>query len=40
MFTFMFTPIVENEPIGSIVVTINNQQEAKYMLYSDRTVKR
>jgi D-alanyl-D-alanine carboxypeptidase (penicillin-binding protein 5/6) len=38
--SFMFTPIVENEPIGSIVVTINNQQEAKYMLYSDRTVKR
>ena len=36
----MFTPITENEPVGSIVVNINNIQEAKYILYSDRTVKR
>lgn len=34
----IFTPIDENEPVGSIVVTINNQREAKYLLYSDRTV--
>lgn len=34
----MFTPITENEPVGSIVVTINNHQEAKYILYSDRTI--
>lgn len=36
----MFSPISENEPVGSIVVTINNQEEAKYILYSDRTVDR
>ena len=36
----IFTPVSENDPIGSIVVNINGVQEAKYTLYSDRTIKR
>lgn len=36
----LFSPINENEPIGNIVVSINEKIVAKYPVYSDRDVKR
>jgi D-alanyl-D-alanine carboxypeptidase (penicillin-binding protein 5/6) len=36
----LFSPIMENETIGNIVVNINDEIVAKYPVYSDREVKR
>lgn len=36
----LFSPIIENEPIGNIVVSIDEKIVAKYPVYSDRDVKR
>lgn len=36
----LFSPINENEPIGNIVVSIDEKIVAKYPVYSDRDVKR
>lgn len=36
----LFSPINENEPIGNLVVSIDEKIIAKYTIYSDRDVKR
>lgn len=36
----LFSPINENEPIGNVVVSIDEKIVAKYPVYSDREVKR
>lgn len=36
----LFSPIIENEPIGNIVVSIDDKIVAKYPVYSDRDIKR
>jgi D-alanyl-D-alanine carboxypeptidase (penicillin-binding protein 5/6) len=36
----LFSPIYENEPIGNVVVSIDEKVVAKYLVYSDRDVKR
>jgi len=36
----LFSPISENEPIGNVVVSIDEKIVAKYPVFSDREVKR